>query len=283
MSRTPAIAVSGALLVLVLVGASLQAASPPIPTLAKDPARQDTLTAWRFPVGERMEYSVTWGGARIAQSVLTVEAIDTIDGTAAYRTSLETRGGPPFYRIQDRLTSWIRPIPMTSLRFDQRLRQGSYRRDRRHLMNEEAGTYTRYDESDGAYVPHAEEHDVPIPAGVQDDVSIFYFVRLSPLEIGERYEFEFYYKKKGNPVIIEVLRREEIRVPAGTFKTIVVRPTIKSSGMFAEGGEAEIYVTDDERRIPVRVKTRMSIGSANLYLTEYDPGESGSLIESPSD
>ena len=245
-------------------------------------AQQDTLAAWWFPVGERMEYSVTWGGARIAQSVLTVEAIDSINGTAVYRTSLETTGGPPFYKIRDRLTSWIQPVPMSSLRFDQKLRQGSYRRDRRHLMDREAGTYTRYDARDGEYVPHETEHDVPIPAGAQDDVSIYYFVRLSPLKVGERYEYDLYYKKKGNPVIIEVLRREEIRVPAGTFKTIVVRPIIRNSGMFSEGGEAEIYVTDDERRIPVRVKTRMSIGSANLYLTKYDPGEPGSLIESPS-
>ncbi len=244
--------------------------------------QQDSLAAWRFPVGERMEYSVTWGGAKFAQSVLTVEAIDSINGTAVYRTSLETTGGPPFYKIRDRMTSWIQPVPMSTLRFDQKLRQGSYRRDRQHIMDHEAGTYTRYDARDGEYVPHKTEHDVPIPAGVQDDVSIYYFVRLSPLEIGKRYEYDSYFQEKVNPVIIEVLRREEIRVPAGTFKTIVVRPTIRNSGMFSEDGQAEIYVTDDERRIPVRVKTQMSIGSANLYLTKYDPGEPGSLIESPS-
>jgi hypothetical protein len=283
MTRIRSIAIGGALLILVVAGSTVHAASTSIATRPQESSGQDTLATWRFPVGERMEYSVTWGGAKIAQSVLMVEAIDSINGTAAYRASLETRGGPPFYRIQDRLTSWIRPTNMTSLRFDQRLRQGSYRRNRRHLMNEEAGTYTRYDARDGQYVKHDEEFDVPIPAGVQDDVSIFYFVRLSPLKVGERYEYDLYYKKKGNPVIIEVLRREEIRVPAGTFKTIVVRPIIKTSGMFSEGGEAEIYVTDDERRIPVRVKTRMSIGSANLYLTDYDPGELGSFIEATSD
>ena len=61
----------------------------------------------------------------------------------------------------------------------------------------------------------------------------------------------------------------------GTFNTIVVRPIIKTGGIFAEGGEAELYLTDDERRIPVRVKTRMSIGTANFYLTDYDPGTPG--------
>ncbi|MGI9037519.1 MAG: DUF3108 domain-containing protein [Gemmatimonadota bacterium] len=242
-------------------------------------AAADTLDTWRFPVGERMEYSVTWGGARIGKSVLMVEAIDTIAGIPTYRTSLKTEGGPPFYRLEDELTSWIRPAPFATLRFDQQLRQGGYRRDRRHLMDVDASTYTRYDLKDDRHVIRADESDVPIPPGALDEVAYFYFARLSELEVGSRYEYERYFKENGNPVVLEVLRRERIRVPAGTFNTIVVRPTIKTSGLFAEGGEAELYLTDDERRIPVRVKTRMSIGAGNLYLTDYDPGEPGALIQ----
>jgi len=270
-------------LALLVVGGSDGRPSSPADATAQEDDRADTLAAWRFPVGERLEYSVTWGAARIARSALTVEAVDTIAGIPAYRTSLEMKGGPPFYRIEDRQVSWIRPSPMASLRFDQLLRQGGYRRDRRHVMDLEASTYTRYDARDGDYVSHDKERDVRIPEGALDDVSFLYFVRLSPLRVGQRYEYDLFFKKKGNPVVIEVLRREEIRVPAGTFQTIVVRPIIKTSGLFSEGGQAEIYVTDDERRIPVRIRARMSIGTANLYLTNYEPGVPGSLIEPPSD
>ena len=254
----------------------------PVRAAAGQAAPGDTLDDWRFPVGERMEYSVTWGGARIGRSILMVEAIDTIAGVPAYRASLETEGGPPFYRLEDRLTSWIRPRPFATLRFDQKLRQGGYSRDRRHLMDLEASTYTRHDLEGERFVPNEEEADVPIPPGAMDEVAFFYFARLSNLEVGKRYEYERYFKEKGNPVILEVLRRERIRVPAGTFNTIVVRPIIKTSGLFSEGGEAELYLTDDERRIPVRVKTRMSIGTGNLYLTHYDPGEDGAFTERPA-
>ena len=281
---------SGAALAAVLPLALSGAPARPDSPASSDPRlmpavrapASDTLEAWRFPVGERMEYSVTWGGARIGRSVLTVEAIETIGGRPTYRTTLETAGGPPFYRLEDRLTSWIQPQPFATVRFDQKLRQGGYRRDRRHLMDLEAGTYTRFDLENDRYVAHDEEADVAIPPGALDEVAYFYFVRLSDLEVGRRYEYERYFKEKGNPVVLEVLRRERIRVPAGTFNTIVVRPTIKTSGLFSEGGEAELYVTDDERRIPVRVQTRMPIGTGNFYLTKYESGDGGELIEAPA-
>lgn len=263
-------------------------ACAPAPLGAQTPARPDEagsapeaavpLDDWHFPVGERLEYSVTWGGARIGRSVLTVEGIDTLSSEPVYRASLQTEAGPPFYRLEDKLTSWIRPEPFATRRFDQKLRQGGYHRDRRHEMDLDASTYTRYDLKEDGYVVHPEEADVAMPVGAMDDVAYFYFARLVDLEVGKRYEFERYFKDSGNPVVLEVLRREEIRVPAGTYETIVVRPIIQTDGLFSEGGEAELYLTDDERRIPVRVKTRLSIGTANFYLTEYDPGTPGALI-----
>lgn len=259
--------------------AALLLVAPSLVRAQNQTAAGDTLDDWHFPVGERMEYSVTWGGARIGKSVLALAAIDTIAGREVYRATLNTEGGPPFYRLEDRLTSWIQPEPFATLRFDQNLRQGGYRRNRRNVMDPEQVSYTRYDLVDGAWVEHEEEADVPIPEGALDEVAFFYFARLSDLEVGERYEYNRYFKETGNPVVLEVLRRERIRVPAGTYETIVVRPIIKTSGLFSEGGEAEIYLTDDERRVPVRVKTRMSIGTANFYLTEYDPGVAGELIE----
>jgi hypothetical protein len=233
---------------------------------------------WSFPVGERMEYSVNWGRLRLGEGSLEVEAIDTIGGHPGYRIALEMWGGPPFYRVEDRQVSWIRPAePLTSLGFEQRLREGSYHRDTRYLFDLEAGTYDRLDVRDGEWRPREGETAVPVPAGALDDLSYLYLARLLPLEIGKRYEFDRYFKESGNPVVIEVLRREEIRVPAGTFQTLVLRPIIRTGGVFGDGGEAELYVTDDDRRAIVRLKTSMKVGSGNMFLTRYEPGD-GALI-----
>jgi hypothetical protein len=106
-----------------------------------------------------------------------------------------------------------------------------------------------------------------------DQASFVYFLRTVPLEVGVTYEWNRYFRFDRNPVILRVLRRETVEVPAGEFSTIVVQPIIKTRGIFSEGGEAEVFITEDERRIPVKVKSKLVVGSVTLELTEYATGE----------
>ena len=100
-----------------------------------------------------------------------------------------------------------------------------------------------------------------------------YFVRTLPLEVGKTYTLPRYFKKEGNPVIIHVERRDRRETPAGTFNTIVVRPTIKSRGMFSESGEAELHFTDDEHRYLVYLRSKIPVaGSVTLHLESVTEG-----------
>ena len=59
---------------------------------------------------------------------------------------------------------------------------------------------------------------------------------------------------------------------AGTFSSIVIQPRIKANGIFGENGDAEIWFSDDERRLPLRIKSRFAKFSLNLSLESYVPG-----------
>ena len=99
------------------------------------------------------------------------------------------------------------------------------------------------------------EH-APSVADPLDDAAFMYFVRTIPLEVGKTYDFNRYFRPDRNPVQIRVLRKETIKVPAGTYQTIVIQPIIKSKGIFSEKGHAEMWLTDDSRRLLVQMKTR---------------------------
>lgn len=229
---------------------------------------------WPFAVGERAEYDVTFGPVRVGRGRLEVEAMDTVRGTPAYRLAFELEGGPFFYKIDDRTVSWLATEPYRSLRFEQILHEGGYERHRRYELDHDAGTSTRedWDEELEAYRPHATERDVPIPPGALDEISYLFLIRTLPLEVGRTYSFDDYFEEDGNPVVIQVLRRERVRLRAGTFETVVVRPVIQTAGIFGEGGEGELYISDDERRLIVMIKSRKWSGELTMYLREFDPG-----------
>lgn len=228
--------------------------------------------SWPFEIGETSEYAVLFGPVNFGRMHLRVEAQDTIRSTPAYRLSMEMKGSIPFYRMDDRTVSWLAPDPYRSLRFEENLRQGGYRRQRRWELDHEALAATRHDwnEEAEAYLPHRRQRDLPMPPGALDEISYLYLIRTLPLEIGRTYEFDRYFEEDGNPVVVEVLRRERVRVPAGTFDTIVLRPTIQTDGLFGEDGRAEVFISDDDRRLIVQIKSRMRRGQVNMYLRGFE-------------
>ena len=227
-----------------------------------------------FRIGDEAEYSMLFGTISFGRMQLRVEARDTIRETPAYRLAMEVKGGVPFYRMDDRTVSWLATAPYRSLRFEEILKQGSYRRHRRWELDHEKLTATReeWDEEAGAYRPHRRQRDLPMPPGALDEISYLFLIRALPLEVGRTYEFNRHFEEDGNPVIVQVLRRERVRVPAGTFETIVVRPVIQTDGLFAEEGEAEVFISDDDRRLIVQIKSRMRRGPVNMYLREFTAG-----------
>jgi hypothetical protein len=140
-----------------------------------------------------------------------------------------------------------------------------YERKRFFEFFPEEKRYRRLDSNETGTLPT----DEPL-----DDISFLYFIRTLPLEVGKTYTFNRYFKEEGNPVTVKVLRRETITVPAGRFNTIVVQPIIKTKGLFSEGGRAEVYFTDDSRRILVALKTQVKIlKSLDMLMQSYSPGE----------
>ena len=210
-------------------------------------------------VGERLEYDVKFGKLRVGRGSMEVVETTDVRGREAWHTVFAIRGGIPFFKVDDRLESWIDTQTFTSLRFAQQTNEGSYHRERHIEFFPERATMLQSGE--GAQ----EKPTVDQPL---DEGALLYYIRTLPLEVGDRYELDRYFRPDRNPVKLEVIRRERIRVPAGTFETIVLRPTIKSSGIFSENGRAEVWVTDDERHLMVQMTAKLSFGTLHLALRE---------------
>ena len=211
-----------------------------------------------FAPGERLSYDVHFGVIKVGSGTMEVSGIDTVRGRPAYHTTFRITGGIPLYRVEDVFESWFATDDLSSLRFNQDQNEGTKERAHRYEIFPERRAYD--DLTD-------DKPELPSVAEPLDDGSFVYFVRTVPLEIGQTYEFQRYFKPDRNPVTIRVLRRERVKVPAGTFDAIVIQPVIKTKGVFSEDGHAELWISDDEHRMILQMKSRLSFGSLDLYLT----------------
>jgi len=89
------------------------------------------------------------------------------------------------------------------------------------------------------------------------------------LKPGDMYTLFNFYKDKSHELGVKFLGRQELEVEAGTFRTIVVEPLVKEGGLFKSEGRIVIWLSDDELKIPVRVNTKVIIGSIDTELREY--------------
>lgn len=216
-----------------------------------------------FAVGERMEYEVRFGRLKVGNAHMEVVALEQMRGRTVWHTAFWVQGGNFLYRVNDVYESWIDAETLSSLKFVQELNEGGKNTERRFEIFPERATFIQTNKRDAK-----EEKSVSNPL---DDGSFLYFIRTIPLVVGETYDFNRYFRPDRNPVRIKVLRKEKIRVPAGSFDAIVIQPVIKTKGIFSENGHAEIWLSDDDRHVMLQLKSRLSFGSLNLYLKRYYP------------
>ncbi|MFM8780910.1 MAG: DUF3108 domain-containing protein, partial [Gemmatimonadota bacterium] len=216
-----------------------------------------------FAVGEQFAYDVRFCAVKVGTARMAVLGRDTVRARDAWHVRFSLSGGTFFYQVDDAYESWMDVVTLNALRFVQDQDQGGRERLRTVEIIPERRVYREV---------HKQNRELPSVAEPLDDGSFLYFIRTVPLEVGRTYRFDRYFKPDRNPVAIRVLRRERVQVPAGIFSTIVIQPVIKTSGIFAEGGQAELWLTDDATRMMVQLKSRMSIGSLNLFLRSFRSG-----------
>ena len=257
----------------VLLSALLLVALPPSPDAAEAQVGPllltDSLSApvravsrIPFGLGENLKYKLKVFAFTVGEGRMSVPRVDTVHGVPAYAVEWHIQGGALGYKIDSKFYSWMDTETLVSRRFMKDQHEGGRKRYREYDFFPEERRWHRIDYDSVGALPTS----FPL-----DDVSFVYFARTLPLEVGKTYTFNRYFKDEGNPVVLEVLRKDRRKVGAGEFNTIVVRPVIKTRGLFSEGGDAEIHFSDDERRLVVYLKSSLPlVGTLTLHLEEID-------------
>jgi hypothetical protein len=217
-----------------------------------------------FGPGEHLTYNVKVGWFGAGNAWLSVEGFEIVRGNLTYRATMGIRGRF-IVGLNDLYKTWFDVKTLQSWRFTRDMNQGSYTGTRDYAFFPERMTWERQDNDESGPLP------TPFPL---DDIAFVYFLRTVPLEVGQTYTFDRYFKETGNPVTVEVVRKDTRKTDAGEFDVIVVRPSFQSEGLFSEDGEAQLEFSDDERRLLVYMWVNMPVvpGGVSLHLSSVTQG-----------
>jgi hypothetical protein len=220
--------------------------------------------AFTFPVGERTRYQAKYGLFTVGAALLEVAGIDTVRGVETMRLRFRIDGGALWYDLEQTMQSWVGLADFRSRRFEQHSVENKRRRDRVFDIFPDSGFYRQA----------GVDSTLPTVADPLDDVAFLYWLRTVPLEVGKRYEYSRYFRPDRNPVIITVVRRDRVSLAGRKWRALVVRPVIPNGrGIFADKAEANMWISDDPRRIILAIVSTFSFGTVTMKLKEYHAPE----------
>ena len=226
--------------------------------------------SYPFAVGEKLSYTAKMGMLTLGSGTLEVASLDTVRGVESFRLRFRLQGKTMFYSLDDVLESWIGTSDLTSRRFVQDFNENEKATKRHYEIFPDSGFYREQ----GKEIRHE------TPVDPLDDAAFFYFVRVTPLEVGRKYTYDRYFRKDKNPVTIEVVKREKMDLPDGSkVQCLVLHPIIDTKGLFSKRSETRIWLTDDARRLPVQIRTKFPFGTITLRLKDMVlPGTTASAM-----
>lgn len=218
-------------------------------------------------IPERLEYDLTWSG--ILAGYASIEVKEKDDEVQFISTAISAPVISVFYKVEDLAVSTLRKGPHKTLpgilqNNRVRISEGSHRKDRESQFDIRHKKLTFIDHLNDERVVYDKEK---ITEDTMDALTCFYHVRYQPLEVGKTLYAHLFDNKKFYMLEVQVLKREEIETPLGKFNTILIKPILLTEGIFGRKGEVLIWLTDDEKRLPVLLKTKVKIGSIKATMT----------------
>lgn len=251
-----------------LLRRAAHAAAPLLPLLAlalSAEAQQSVHPS--FAPGETLVYHVRMGALASGRGEMRVRGPEFVSDRSTYLLSFEVRGGFGPFRMEGRTHSWVDAVSLAAVRFH-KYERSPFGSSTRTVDLLTPGGIWRDDDGDEGKMPTTD----PL-----DELSFLYYVRSLPLPDGARYGVARHFEQARNPVIITVAAREHIRVPAGSFDVVVVDMQVPGDDHLEDGSSIRLYLTDDDRRVPVRIESSVRhVG--RVVLTLESPASHGGPV-----
>jgi hypothetical protein len=217
-----------------------------------------------FFVGEELRFEVRWMGLLAGNARMAVSGRVNRNGHDVYHIRSVAESSPLFslfYYVYDQGETFVDAHELLPWYYHLDQREGSRIVERSVTFDHQRGVVIHTTNQE-------DPQEVKVPAGVHDSLSSFYLVRTLPLHVGQSIHLHTFANGKTYDVEVQILRREKVEAYWGPVEALVVRPQMRYQEILRQKGEVLIWVTDDERRLPIRMRTAITVGSIEATLID---------------
>jgi hypothetical protein len=172
-----------------------------------------------------------------------------------------------FFNVDDDYESFFDKETGIPYQFIRKIDEGGYTKNQEGFFNQDRNTITVKD------YKNKTEKSFTVPANTQDILSTFYYLRNHPdidnLKVGESIAIDMFFDDDTTKFKLKYVGNENISTKFGTVPTMVFRPYVQAGRVFKEQESLTVWISDDDNKMPVRIKASLAVGSLKADLDGF--------------
>jgi hypothetical protein len=172
-----------------------------------------------------------------------------------------------FFKVEDLYESYFDKETSKPYQFVRKIDEGGYKMNQEGFFNQATNKVLVKD------YKNKEEKTVPVTEEVQDILSTFYYLRNNPnvdkLKKGESIGVDMFFDGEITKFKLKFMGTEDIDTKFGTISCMIFRPLVQSGRIFKEEESLTVWISDDDNKIPVRIKASLAVGSIKADLDSF--------------
>ena len=235
-----------------------------VTTVSFDAKKEDA-----YDVGEWFKFRIHYGIVNAGYATLEVK-----DATVNSKKSFHVIGkgyttgmSRFFFKVDDLYESYIDKETGNPHQFVRKINEGGYTKNQEGFFNQITNRILVKD------YKHKEEKTLIIPKNTQDILSAFYYLRnyssIDKLKVGESIAIDMFFDDETTKFKLKFIGREDITTKFGDVSAMIFRPLVQSGRVFKEQESLTVWVSDDDNKLPLRIKASLAVGSIKADLDAF--------------
>lgn len=222
-----------------------------------------------FGVGEWFKFRIHYGFVNAGYATLEVKDA-SINNKKVFHVvgrGFTTGMSRFFFKVEDVYESYIDKETRNPYQFVRKIDEGGYTKNQEGFFNPAASRIVVKD------YKHKTEKTFVIPKNTQDIISTFYYLRNYPninkIKPGESIVIDMFFDDETTKFKLKFIGREDITTKFGLVSTMIFRPLVQSGRVFKEQESLTVWISDDDNKLPVRIKASLAVGSIKADLDAF--------------